>query len=125
MDFSARDRLDKFLPSGYDRESLFVQMETLIIGQGFILDSIKLTDLNALVGENPRGKAATLTAPAFVIPTGVGVNEINLEISGVDYNGIKHLLSILEKSINIYDVVDLSFADAGALSLKLYSYYLL
>jgi hypothetical protein len=122
---SSKDRLDQFLPSQFDRDLLFPQMEATIKGQGYVLDSIKLTDKSAPAEETTRGRTAA-AAPVFAPPAGVGVYEVDLEISGIDYVGIKHLLSILEKSIKLYDVVGLNFgSEGGSLSLKIYTYYLL
>lgn len=121
-------RLDKFLPAEFDRDSLFAQMEALIVGQGYTLNSLTVADISQQPAEGQDGRRGRTAAaePAFAPPAGIGIYELNLEVAGLDYRGVKNLLAVLEKSLQLYDVIDLSFAEGGeSANLKIYTYYLL
>ena len=121
-----KDRLDKFLPSDLDREVLFTQLESLIQGQGYQLNYVRISDLNAVDEAESRERGGSNAKVLHSPPPGIGVYQVEMTISGVNYAGIKNMLSIFESSIRLYDVVEFEvISEADTIMMTIYTYYML
>lgn len=97
------NKFNNVLPDAYIKERLFGELEEIIVRQGFLLNSISLTG-----GE--ENLATGVPMPAMVSDSGeealvnVGQISISLEISAIDYTGLKQLLKILEANSRLLDL---------------------
>lgn len=115
------ERVDNILPSDYDKEALFGEVEELINNQGFILTSLvikkdtdKVEDVSATEEEVP------------ILPEvseNIGTISLQLEIAAIDYAGLKNLLISLEKNLKFLEVANISLSGDYAASLTLVTYY--
>jgi len=116
-------KFNSVLPDAYVKERLFGELEEIIVRQGFILNSISL-----IGGEEKLSTSAPM--PTMVSDSGgealvnVGQISISLEVSAIDYAGLKQLLRILETNSRIFDIksITFSFASNNA-KLEMVTYY--
>ena len=115
-------KFNSVLPDAYVKERLFGELEEIIVRQGFILNSISL-----IGGEEKLSTSAPM--PTMVSDSGgealvnVGQISISLEVSAIDYAGLKQLLRILETNSRIFDIKSISFSDSGSAQLEMVTYY--
>lgn len=120
-------KFNSVLPYRYKQEQLFGEFEEIARNNGWILRSVSLDypDEDMVSG-----------APTPVIPVAsidgafygsanpnVGQVSISLAIEGVDYQGVKKLLSVLEKNLRLLDVEQISFSGASTVNVQLVTYY--
>jgi len=108
------------LPDNYVKERLFGEFEEIINKNGYILNSVSLTD------ETAAGETATEeTATSTTVQTGkIGKINLKLAISAVDYKGFKNLLRLLENNLRLFDVSNVDFSSGGnTTNLTLTTYY--
>lgn len=111
IDPRTREKVDQFLPSEYIQEQLFLELEEVIIKNGFTVDSITI--------QKELNPASTLPA------TGIGRVKVDLAVSSVDYRGFKSLLMIMENNVRLMDVYSLEFDPAGSTAkIEFYTYFL-
>jgi len=103
------------LPDNYVKERLFGELEEIINKNGYILNSVSLTEEKVTEG------AATSTQGQM---GKIGKINLALEISAVDYKGFKSLLRLLENNLRLFDVSNVNFSSGGnTTSLTLTTYY--
>jgi hypothetical protein len=108
--------LQKFngvLPDTYVQEKLFGELAEIITQNGFLLNSIAIAK-----SDKPETNAAsTLSAD-------VGVININLSLSAINYQGFKNLLKLLENNLRLFDITEVNFSPGeNSASLTLATYY--
>jgi hypothetical protein len=118
-----KQKIDSFLPLELDKDVMFMQMEKMVTSRGYTLKSIALAETETI--ELGRGRPTTGSkSPLIEPPPGVGTLIIDLEISSIDYKGLKLLLGVFEKSLRLYDVVEIGFSqENNEASLKIQTYY--
>ena len=120
------DELTKFnsvLPYKYKQEQLFGEFEEIANKNGWILKSVNLSYPDEL----PAGRVV----PAISqdgnffgsLNPNVGRIDINLSFIGLDYQGLKKLLSVLETNLRLFDVSQVSFSGGSGVDLTLTTYY--
>jgi len=142
-----RQVIDDFLPSETDFPGLILTVKNIVAQSKLSLDSISVGQggsvaVTAGAATTPSTTAKTPTTPSAQAATAGGVNvktqDISITVSGgSSYDALKALLTNIESSRRLFDVVSLSFAAAApktsgattgststAWSLVLRSYYL-
>jgi len=125
IDADKKEKIEGMFVNGFDSskletEKLFGQIEFFIYNQGLILKSINISREEV----NQTSKAKTTGNENKDQPTDIGKIYIEIEVSGVNYNSFKNLLSKIEKNMMIMDVVDLSFSQGdNSASFKIAVYY--
>jgi len=116
-------KFNNVLPDSYVKERLFGELEEIVVRQGFLLGSITLSG-----GEETVATGVPL--PTMVSDSGeetlvnVGQISISLEVSAIDYAGLKQLLKILEANSRIFDIRSLTFSsEANTAQLEMVTYY--
>lgn len=116
-------KFNNILPDSYVKERLFGELEEIVTRQGFILGSISLTS-------DQQDVAESVPMPIMVSDSGeetlvnVGQISISLEVSAIDYSGLKQLLRILETNSRLFDIKSLSFSfDSESAQLEMVTYY--
>ena len=70
--------------------------------------------------KQPEGIVSAL----LTVPQNIGVINLNLEVTAIDYTGFKNLLRTLENNLRLFDITELSFIpDENAASFVLSTYY--
>ncbi len=123
-------KIDALLPAENPEEELFTQLEYLVAGNGLVMTSLVISpekEATASQGDVPEQARSQeeKTQPAITLPKEIGKIKANLNIIGVDYQGLKNILNTLENNLRIMDITYLNYAPPdGTLTLELYTYYL-
>ncbi len=121
------DDINKFnhvLPSKYQVESLFGEFEDIINQGGWTLNSISWLDLQ----EEDKNMAIDPSAEKSLSEkslegSSVGVIELNLSLSNLDYSGVKKLIKTLENNLRLFDIVSVNFSGESSAQIVIYTYY--
>ena len=109
--------LQKFngvLPDNYVKEELFGELEEMITQNGFILNSVQIV----------KNDAAAATDTTLPQNPKVGVINVKLALSAVNYQGFKNLLKLMENNLRLFDVTAVSFSpDGNSAGITLSTYY--
>ncbi len=107
------------LPNKYPKEKLFGELEDVIIQHGFMLSDLSLNLVEAVPLESLPPEINSLP-----IVDKLGIIEIDMSVSGVNYSNLKQFLSILERNLPLLDILNLDFSPGGdTIGLKLRTYY--
>ncbi len=114
-------RFNGVLPNEYLKETLFGEIEEIIIDRGFLLKSIVLT--------SDMGTASSPTEiglPEMGSPdtSRVGTVSANVSIGAIDYAGFKQLLTSLEANARLFDIKNVNFSQsAETAEFQIVTYY--
>lgn len=118
---STRQRVDYFLPGKGNNEDLFNDMSALINRRGLILRDLEITEAGS---SNSNRRGPQNPSPRGSV-AGLGVINMKLGISGVDYNKLVQLLNKIETNLRLMDVTDIAFAPEGnSVNLSINTYYI-
>ena len=107
-----KEKIDTLIAGKYLPENIFIDMEKLIFSRGLILNSIDVSS---------QGKPSD----AETSDSGIGEATIKLDITGVNYEGLKQLLAVIESSLRLLDVKKINFSpDGNTAQLEIATYYL-
>ncbi|MFZ4648865.1 MAG: hypothetical protein ACOYMB_04555 [Patescibacteria group bacterium] len=104
-------KTNNFLPSEYVQEQLFLELEQVIIKNGYSVDSISVQkELGVSTGVPDKS---------------IGRVKVVVKVSVVDYLDFKKLLSIMESNVRLMNVTKLSFSPSGqSASFEFFTYFL-
>ena len=104
-------KFNSVLPDSYTRERLFGELEEIIGQGGWLLSSISISpeEKGAKTVVSPSGGDGKSVSPVLK-NSRVGVINIQLEISAIDYPGFKELLRLLETNLRLFDVTSVNFS---------------
>lgn len=104
-------KVEEFLPSEYVQEQLFLELEQVIIKNGYTVNSISIEkELGNSIG---------------VANKSVGKVKVKISVSAVNYLDFKKLLSIMESNVRLMDIEKLTFEPADQTAdFDFYTYYL-
>lgn len=105
------EKVEEFLPSEYVQEQLFLELEQVIIKNGYTVNSISVEkELGNSVG---------------VASKNIGRVKVKISVSAVDYLDFKKLLSIMESNVRLMDIEKLTFSPGDQTAdFDFYTYYL-
>ena len=115
------DRVSTILPNDYDKEALYGEIEEIIKQNGFIPTLISITKDSEVVSQEQNPETEEVKVPE--ISEKVGVINVSLSLSSIDYAGLKNLLGVLENNLRIFNVKEVSLGDKSSASLKFSTYY--
>jgi hypothetical protein len=122
------DRLDLVLPEGqYEKEQLFAYMENFFDGRGLMVESISISAEKAVErnSRRPAGQAAEEQISGS-LPAQIRKVVMDVDLIGLDYDGLKRLLRDIEQNLRLLDVRDLHFRqNSKEASLSIATYYFL
>lgn len=133
-------KMDIILPEEVNSEELFSRMETLINQSNFILTSLQISPKEVavdrlkegLINSKSKGKSESKDTDEkdetnineLIKEEVAGIN-INMNIIGTDYNGLKELLYLIESNLRLMDIEQISWSPiSNSTHLKLVIYYL-
>ena len=116
-------KFNAVLPYQYKQEQLFGEFEEIANKNGWILKEVGLS-----YPDEPESGQVELVAANEgnffgSLNPNVGRVEISLRFSGLDYQGVKKLLTVVEENLRLFDVSQISFSGGSELSLTLMTYY--
>lgn len=116
-------KFNSVLPDNYIKERLFGELEEIVTQNGFILSSVSIIDNQeggqAVGNENNENKGALVS-----LPENIGVINLELSVTAIDYAGFKNLLRTMENNLRLFDVTKVSFSPGGnSASFVLSTYY--
>lgn len=110
-------KFNEVLPDNYIKERLFGELEEIITQNGFVVNSIALIKSD----EADVSGAGTET---MLNGTKVGVVNLTISLSAVNYGGLKNLLRLLENNLRLFDITQVNFSPSGnAVELTISTYY--
>ncbi|MCX6796624.1 MAG: hypothetical protein NTW06_03960 [Candidatus Falkowbacteria bacterium] len=113
-----KEKIDTLIAGKYLPENIFIDMEKLIFSRGLILNSIDVSSQG-----KPNDAEASASGGQNV--GGIGEATIKLDITGVNYEGLKQLLAVIESSLRLLDVKKINFSPEGnTAQLEIATYYL-
>lgn len=109
--------VDQILPSVNEHDKLFTSLEAMIKGRGLLLTALDISPDAAAAGRRD--------ATAAPIDPDIGKIKISMDVSGVNYEGLKDLLATIENNLNLMDVEKLGWQpEAESVNLEISIYYL-
>lgn len=108
------DKFSEVLPDDYVKEALFGELEEIITQNGFVVNSISLSDSGLSIANEEEANSKEK----------VGSLSISLSLSAINYNNLKNLLRLLESNLRLFDVTEVNFDPGGnGVELVLSTYY--
>ena len=108
------DKFNEVLPDDYVKEALFGELEEIITQNGFVVNSISLSDSGLSIENEEEANSKEK----------VGSLSISLSLSAINYNNLKNLLRLLESNLRLFDVTEVNFDPGGnGVELILSTYY--
>ncbi len=108
------DKFNEVLPDDYVKEALFGELEEIITQNGFVVNSISLSDSGLSIENEKEANSKEK----------VGSLSISLSLSAINYNNLKNLLRLLESNLRLFDVTEVNFDPGGnGVELVLSTYY--
>lgn len=114
-------RVNGILPTEYDKEVLYGEIEEIIKQHGFIPTSISLIKEGDAKTEGASASADS-KAPAKN-SSKIGTISISISVASIDYAGLKNLLGVLENNLRLLDVKEVSLSGGTSATLDLATYY--
>lgn len=104
-------KVNEFLPDEYIQEQLFLELEQVIIKNGYAVNSISI---QKELGESNDG-----------LDKRIGRVKVQVSISAIDYLDLKKLLAIMENNVRLMDIQKLTFSPSGqSAEFDFYTYFL-
>lgn len=120
-------KFDEILPSNYIKESLFGDLEEIVVSHGFVLGEVILEvalEEAPKPGEALPGGEDGAEGEQVVISPNIGKIRAIIGINSLDYPGFKRLLKSLESSSRLFDIEDMQFSEEeGTAHFELVTYY--
>lgn len=126
-----RKKIETMVPVGNQAISLIPEIESIALKNGVVLNDIKIVEdlkgqpkrrVNLESGEKPSSAAGIFEK----LPAGIGLTEIEVNLSSIDYSVLKNLLKALENNLWLLDISNINYDVLGKkVSFTIYSYYLI
>jgi hypothetical protein len=113
------DRVNAILPNNYDKELLYGEIEEIIVKSGYEPTLISISKEDDALKEGA-------TPPKIVVPKvsdKIGLVNISINISAIDYAGLKNLLDVFENNLRLIDVEKVALTPDKTVNLQLVTYY--
>lgn len=125
--------LSSALPGSFDFSSILIQIASLVKEFNFMVNNVVISEVKeaapaALPEEGLAADADTgIIAKSAVQADALGLKKVNidLEVSGGNYDDFKRLIEALESSRMIFDVKAVNFSGSESYKLNLVTYYYL
>ena len=118
IDPTDKGKIDMMIAGKYLPEDVFTNMEKLVAARGLILNSVSVSTIAGGKGDSSESAIASNAS-------GIGRATIKLSIAGVNYEGLKQLLSVIESNLQLSDVQKVDFGqDKNTATLEITTYYL-
>lgn len=118
IDLGNQEKVNLMINDNILPEYIFDEISDVIASKNIILNSITIDSTDS---DNSKSKIKS----AVNLGSDVQILRFTISLMGLDYQSFKNLLSALEDSIKMYDVMNVSFSPAdGTAVLQIQKYYL-
>jgi len=109
-----KQKLSVLLPDKDLKENLLTQFEEIARRKGLLLTSLSIDtpDIDAIINPKPNSRKVSSKNEGR-LPAGVGSVGISMNLVGLDYESFKEFLQMIEKSLRIMDINNLSFDNSS------------
>ena len=115
-------KINDLLPDTPESEQLMVEIQKIVNDNGYILTSLTVEPDDNSISVATDAKQL---ADSDISKKSLGQVKISLGLTGVNYEGLKNLLTVFEKNLRLLDVTQLSWSPGnGLVSLTFTAYYL-
>ncbi len=116
------DKINTLLPNNYSYERLFTEISSLVSKNGMLLTRVNINEHEGEAsGESGDGKDKKELRD---LPRPVKTTKLSIDVIGVNYSGLKSLLSDLETNSRMMDVINVTFNPANnSAGLDIQTYY--
>lgn len=116
-------KFNRVLPSNYVKESLYGELEEIVIRNGFVLGSVLIEESDKEEASNPAQDLPTIGGTA-ALSQNIGKVTFVASINTIDYRGLKKLLNSLESSARLFDIDMIDFSESeDVVELRIATYY--
>lgn len=121
-----KKKINAMLSTEDVHEEIFTRLESIISRNGFIPLSIDINlDNNKKENISEKEDGAENDISGHTLLSKIGKVEVELEVAGINYSGLKSLLQDFENSLRIIDVENIVFSpDKETVDFNLSTYYL-
>lgn len=124
-----KEKIAEMVPAGEDISEIITEMESIILKNGAILNSIKLDSRDSghksILAAGEGGKKQLPAGIFEQLPAGVSRVKIEISLGSVSYPILKNIIKTLENNLRLFDVAQIDFsARENKARLGIYSYYL-
>ena len=125
-----KKKINQMVPNDGNLIGLIPQVESIIVRNGAILNSIDISSPDSQSSLNPdpesAGKRQTLAGIfSGKTPAGTRVVKIDAQIESADYQVLKNILKTFEKNVRLFDIGKVTYqAKENKVNLIIYAYYL-
>ncbi|MFC1613358.1 hypothetical protein ACFL23_03435 [Patescibacteria group bacterium] len=117
IDQYSLDKMNKILPKEKNISNLIQKIEFFAQKSDFVLESLQIYELK----ENEPFLKKLYNKIA--LDSNINMLNIDISLSGADYNQLKQFLKILESDITIIDVITVRFKGVDSYNLRAITYY--
>ena len=113
-------KFNSVLSDQYVKESLFGEIEDIVLQNGFMINKISI-----LTPEEEIASGATPATSTLAISPKLGEIDIEISLTAIDYSGFKNLIKIFETNLRLMDISRVSFSaadDTADITLRTYYY---
>jgi len=121
------DRINAMIPDEYIKEDLFTELIFIVAHNGFKVDSLDVTKFSSKLAASPASGSTRLANDAKVassspasatstvntllinLPDTVGVMNVRLGVSNISYQDFSKLLNVLEESLRLLDISNVTY----------------
>ena len=124
-----KNKISIMLPTSKDSSIIIAEIESIIIKNSAILNSIKVetqatgarSNYRAQTSEDKISLAGIFSNP----PQEIGIIKIEIKLSSVDYQILKNIIKTFENNLRLFDISKVSFnVGKSEAVLNIYTYYL-
>jgi len=113
-------KFNSVLSDQYVKESLFGEIEDIVLQNGFMISKIGITTPEE---ESANGNSAPATSTLALSPK-LGEIDIEISLTAINYSGFKNLIKIFETNLRLMDISRVSFSAAdNTADITLRTYY--
>jgi len=122
IDEADKKKINTMLPQGGELESIMAEMENLVLNRGMLLSLLKVSSEKENSKKISRNTAQNTEKQK---PENIGTINVEANIQGVDYRGLKMLLDTFENNLRILDINEINFLPTSETAvLRISTYYL-
>lgn len=103
------EKIDSILPDKANVQSLFVEIERLVVESGFVLEQISINDVKTDIDQLIEFQVADFM-DWDGLPPELKAVDIEISVEGGGYNEFKSLLKRIEDNVRLFNLVTVNFS---------------
>lgn len=121
ISLSDKEKVHNMLPTGIDKSSLYVNIESIAKEVNLSLNDLSIRAVDA----SGRNKKASVNTSSTAGQNELQKVAVEISLSEVNYLNLKQLIGVLETNLRLFDIQSFNFSpESGDASISLIGYYL-